>query len=669
MDKLKFIMVFHNHQPAGNFDYVFEKAFNQAYKPFLDVFKNFSLKMTLHISGPLFMWLKKNRPSYIDDISMLVDKGLIEIIGSGFSEPILAVIPNKDAVQQIKFFNKILEENFNCKIYGAWLTERVWEPHLPEIFNRADIKYIIVDDYHFLRSGFRLDELDGYYISEFENKKVAIYPGSEKLRYYIPFRTVEENSIFFKEVYEKGIKTLIFADDGEKFGIWPETHKWVYEEKWLYNFFDFISNSPYIETVRLKDHFENNPPKGICYLPTTSYPELGEWALPPDASFSFKKYYDRFKNQSEFEEIKPFFQGGQWRNFLSKYRESQVIHKKMIFISEEMKDFKEDEKEPLYLAQCNDAYWHGVFGGLYLPHLRREVNTNLIKSEKKAFPDNIIKPYDFDCDNIDEIYLKNNYLSAIVDPSDGGALLSICFMPREINISDTLTRRREAYHLRLMEANNNIEGTKTIHDIFKVKEEGLHNLLVYDKYYRACGRLHLFKDIDLDRFEKMGFEPHGVAIDGYVISSTGNSKEKQEVILSNKNITKKFVFIKNSITTEISINSLQDYKVVGIEFNVNLFAPTANDRYFLFDNKKSYLSFKGEINNIVNLSIIDEWLGVKITFNSDFFRNIFIYPVYTVSLSEDGVEKTYQGSSILFFGQINNTSLNADITLTLEELK
>lgn len=384
MDKLKFIMVFHNHQPVGNFDYVFEMAYNQAYKPFLDIFKKFNLKMTLHISGPLFIWLNKNKPSYIEEIANLVEKGQIEILGSGYSEPILAVIPKNDAIQQIEIYKSILEKTFKKTVNGSWLTERVWEPHLPEIFDRAGIKYIIVDDYHFLRSGFSLTELDGYYISEFENKKIAIYPGSEKLRYYIPFRTVEENSNYFKEVYESGGKTLIFADDGEKFGIWPETYKWVYEEKWLYKFFDFIANSSYIETITLQEHFQNNPPKGICYLPTTSYPELGEWALPSEASFKFKKYYDRFKSQNDYEEIKPFFQGGQWRNFLSKYRESQLIHKKMIFLSEEIKNFTNDDKEPLYLSQCNDAYWHGVFGGLYLPHLRREINTNLIKAEKKS---------------------------------------------------------------------------------------------------------------------------------------------------------------------------------------------------------------------------------------------------------------------------------------------
>lgn len=668
MDKLKFIMIFHNHQPVGNFDYVFEKAYNEAYKPFLEIFKKFNLKMNLHISGPLLMWLKKNKPSYIEDISLLIKKGQIEILGSGYSEPILAVIPKNDAMDQILIYKELLSKTFDTSVDGAWLTERVWEPHLPEIFHMAGIKYIIVDDYHFLRSGFDTNELDGYYLTEFENKKVAIYPGSEKLRYFIPFRTVEENIEYFKEIYNKGIKTLIFADDGEKFGIWPETYKWVYEERWLYKFFDFIENSAFLETYTLKEHYENSLPKGICYLPTTSYPELGEWALPAESSFKFKKYFDNFKTQANFEDIKPFFQGGQWRNFLSKYRESQLIHKKMIFLSEKMKDIDKEEKEPLYLAQCNDAYWHGVFGGLYLPHLRREINSNLIRAEKKCFKEPFITFYDFDCDNLEEIYLKNQYISTIIDPYDGGTLLYISFLPKDICVSDTLTRRKEAYHLRLLEAKNSYEGTKTIHDIFKVKEQGLHKQLVYDNYFRASNRVHIFDEISLEKLKNMAFKPHIVSVDSYGILKV-EQKNIQEVLLEHKFLTKKISLNEKIIKTEIEIKNIDNHNIIGVEFNLNLFAPDADDRYFLTEEGEKYhLNYCGAFYETNNLSIIDKWFGIKIELVSKTLRNILIYPIYTVSLSEDGVEKTYQGSSILFYSNIDNNN-KFDITLSLEELK
>ena len=37
----------------------------------------------------------------------------------------------------------------------------------------------------------------------------------------------------------------------------------------------------------------------------------------------------------------------------------------------------------LLQGQCNDPYWHGIFGGLYSPHLRTAVWRSLIRSEAR----------------------------------------------------------------------------------------------------------------------------------------------------------------------------------------------------------------------------------------------------------------------------------------------
>ena len=34
----------------------------------------------------------------------------------------------------------------------------------------------------------------------------------------------------------------IFADDGEKFGVWPGTRRWVFDEGWLDSFLDKINS-------------------------------------------------------------------------------------------------------------------------------------------------------------------------------------------------------------------------------------------------------------------------------------------------------------------------------------------------------------------------------------------------------------------------------------------
>src|SRR5436305_7940107 len=35
-------------------------------------------------------------------------------------------------------------------------------------------------------------------------------------------------------------------------------------------------------------------------------------------------------------------------------------------------------RQALYRGQCNCPYWHGAFGGIYLPHLRNAIYNQLI---------------------------------------------------------------------------------------------------------------------------------------------------------------------------------------------------------------------------------------------------------------------------------------------------
>src|SRR5271156_1414363 len=90
MTQLRFALVFHNHQPIGNFDGVIEQAYQDSYLPFLDVFSNYtSLRISLHTSGSLFEWRAQHSPEYLARVGDFVAAGRIEIVGGAFFEPIL----------------------------------------------------------------------------------------------------------------------------------------------------------------------------------------------------------------------------------------------------------------------------------------------------------------------------------------------------------------------------------------------------------------------------------------------------------------------------------------------------------------------------------------------------------------------------------------------------
>ena len=252
-------LVLHNHQPIGNFDGVFEQAYQDSYLPFLDVFEPFDrLNISLHTSGPLMMWLAQRHPEYLDRVRLLVESGRIEIIGGPQYEPILTMLPRRDRVGQIQAYSTWLERNLGVRPVGMWMPERVWESGLTTDVADAGIQYTVLDDYHFRAAGLKTDALTSYFITEDEGRTLKVFPGSERLRYTIPFQAVGETIDYCRSVAEKASgAVLTFGDDGEKFGTWPDTKYHVYEKGWLRDFFGALSeNADWLHTVTLAEAVE-----------------------------------------------------------------------------------------------------------------------------------------------------------------------------------------------------------------------------------------------------------------------------------------------------------------------------------------------------------------------------------------------------------------------------
>ena len=89
----------------------------------------------------------------------------------------------------------------------------------------------------------------------------------------------------------------------------------------------------------------------------------------------------------------------------------------------------------------------------------------------------------------------------------------------------------------------------------------------------------------------------------------------------------------------------------GVEFDFNLLAPEADDRYALIDGArppKSHLSAANETNRVSTIAYVDEWQKIGIRIESDQPGKLWRMPIHTVSLSEGGFEKVFQGNCTLF---------------------
>jgi len=725
MPKAQFIFAIHNHQPVGNFDFVAEEAYQKSYLPFINVLKRHpSVKITLHYTGILYRFFEEKHPEFIETLRELVVEGRAEILSGGFYEPILAVLPDEDKVGQVRALSDYVRKKLGYDCRGMWLAERVWEPHLPRAIAEAGIDHVVVDDFHFKLAGLRDPDLDGYYLTEEQGGLVRVFPGSEKLRYLIPFHPPEEAIEFLATLRSTERNRLaVMADDGEKFGVWPETHKTVYEEGWLERFFSLLeNNSDWLETTTFSEFIKKEPARGRTYLPTASYMEMGEWALPTTTMMEYEAALKTLKGMPDGATIRPFVKGGIWRNFLAKYPESNHMHKRMLMVSRkvhavlEAPGAKLDRDsarmlDHLYQCQCNDAYWHGVFGGLYLPHLRSAVYEHLIRAEyiadktmrmqgpvlrakaaaKKPAAAAAwleIERGDFDLDGNEELMINSELLNVFVDPSDGGRITELDWKPRSFNLTNGLTRRREGYHDKIVHAGTESPsgGAKTIHDRVVVKEEGLQHHLLYDWYTRGSLLDHFLESgVDLASFMRSEYYEAGDFILSAYTAEARKQKDTAVIVLDREGTAeglrtriRKTILHRASISEvvvryEIANAAREELNTTfGSEFNLSLLAGNAHDRYYDIPGHvldKRNLASIGETNNVRQVSLVDEWLKLSVVLAFSQPAILWRAPVETVSQSEAGFERVYQSSMVMPLWRISlgpGKTWKAEIRIRIE---
>ncbi|MCP4724582.1 MAG: DUF1926 domain-containing protein [bacterium] len=678
MGHVNLTMCLHSHQPVGNFDHVFEENYRKCYLPFIDVYENYSdLPLALHYSGPLFDWLVEKHPEFIDRLSRLVKKGNIEMVAGTYYEAILAMIPEPDRQSQIKKMKEFLKEKFGQDAVGFWLTERVWEQEMTRSLSEAGIGYTIVDDTHLLNAGLSDKSLLQYYITEDHGKTLSIFATHEKLRYIIPFKEPEEIRDYLGGIAGNDPGALlVYGDDGEKFGGWPQTYKWVYTEKWLEKFFTMLrDNREWIHLHKPGDVLGYLKPGGKIYMPDSSYREMTEWALPVSSALKCEDVTAKIKDSGLWEDASVFIRGGFWRNFKYKYPEANQMYARMLEVSLMAEDSdNEAAKDYLYKAQCNCPYWHGVFGGLYLNHLRFETYKNMIKSEKlfleeKRVINNInVEIRDLDFDGREEISIRNKWNKLYIQPHSGGRIYEWDHYAAETNLLDTLSRREEAYHKEIMEASEiqKEEDVKTIHGSWKLKDLSMKKDLIYDDNERKSFLDHIILGkIDPNMLQRNEcFEPVKLPFYEYdhkVKETAGKAVIDQSTrvefdtgeIRCDLLLSKILTVEKNSgdLSVEYKIVNLGDQQACfnfGTEWNFAMLAGDAPDRYYFLDDgtKSGKLIKKLNKKNAVKFGIVDEWQRLRISFEFSEPVTLFTFPIQTISQSESAFEKVYQSSVI-----------------------
>ena len=246
------------------------------------------------------------------------------------------------------------------------------------------------------------------------------------------------------------------------------------------------------------------------------------------------------------------------------------------------------------------------------------------------------------------------------------------YRPKAFNILAALTRREEGYHRKLLESRSEKSEarTRTIHEIFDSKESDLDRYLYFDQYRRVSFLDHFIPEpMDFESFRKCEYQEEGDFIRGLYeidVSRKGKTpgilfsrlghlrKDEKEAPIK---VEKRFIpsldrsFVK--ATYRITYLGKEKKRTnFGIEFNINLLAGDAPDRYYdipghpLEDRK---LASQGELKDVSEVHLIDEWNRMSVFLKVDRRSNLWRFPIETVSLSESGFEKIFQGSCLFFY--------------------
>ncbi|MDG2285224.1 MAG: DUF1926 domain-containing protein, partial [Alphaproteobacteria bacterium] len=390
------------------------------------------------------------------------------------------------------------------------------------------------------------------------------------------------------------------------------------------------------------------------------------------------------EESSQWHRVASFVRGGFWRNFKTRYPESNEMYARMMQISDQLAAIEQtptdegsgrlidEARDELYQAQCNCSYWHGAFGGIYLPHLRNAVFEHLIRADTRIqeaigrgkSPWCQACQSDFNFDGRDEIQLSNDQLSLFLEPASGGRLYELDVRSISHNLLATLARRPEAYHKKVLSGpSSDDDNVASIHDRVIFKQEGLDRLLQYDYYGRKSLIDHFYPvEAGVEDVRAGTTEELGDFVLGAYVSQVHNSNSGHVQVNLERDGTVEDIPIR--ITKKVTLNEgknalLVDYLLeqlppdrpfhFAVEWNFAGMPAGADDRYFYDVSQQSL----GELGNQLDLrettgiGLVDRWLGIDVGLSCNRPTNIWAFPIATVSQSEGGFEAVHQSVAVM----------------------
>jgi alpha-amylase len=375
--------------------------------------------------------------------------------------------------------------------------------------------------------------------------------------------------------------------------------------------------------------------------------------------------------------------GAFWRNFQVKYREINDLHKQMLRTSEKVhamapgqaRDLATDH---LYRGQSNDCYWHGLFGGIYISHMRLATYEHLIAAEDLADTEAgelvAAEQRDLDMDGQDDVRLAGPGQVVTVEVTSGAGIGGWDIRAVRHALGAVLRRRPEAYHETLRDHEANLadaasaadrRAPASIHDIVTTKEAGLADQLHYDPFERRSGLVRILaRDTTPEAWSTARATELGDAVDGafeidvldagrLVTSRVGSVATPGGLVPVRIVKDLRLAGDRRSPTLELSVTleNHGDHEIdglFGLEWTLTMLGGGGNpSAWWEMDGRRTAHDGRGAATDVTEFAQGNDYVGVAVSSTVSRPATAWWAPVETVSNSEGGFERAYQGSGLL----------------------
>ncbi len=638
MKSIQLVFGTHSHQSEGDRPEAFEAQYQRVYKPFLSVLNGFpDFPAVLYYAGPLLEWMEEAHPEFLMLLDEMVRRKQVEMLGGGFYEPILTMVPTSDKLGQMEKMTTYQRARFGTRPRGCWLPQQVWEPNLVLALRNSGMDFTFLDDHYFRIAGVGAEGACRPCLTEDQGKTVVVFPICREQQEAVLWKNPRQVVGSLRDLADKsGQRVAVFLLEAEALGQ-KEVHHRLFDQHGLARLLETIRDSrDWLQPLTPRRYLRQYLPHGRVYFPCLSCQEIAGQGLTA-------------RSRARPRESSPeaaLLSGGFFRRCLTRYPEVNLLYSRMVYTHLLVNQVRGDKykkiaaRTELWKGQSGTVYWNSPAGGVHAGHLRKAAYRAFLEAEQIARVSEMFIPslisLDFDMDGENEFLYQGESINAFVHKL-GAVLFELDFLPIHWNYQDTLARWPEPYHSR--------------------PQEGC------DRYWRKAFLDHFLPPkTSLESFARVEYEEAGDFL-GQSFEVARLEREQPELLLRRAGtvvvagqpqpvvLEKRFLFQKSSLELQVRLSSPSDRPVplwYASEVNLAMAAQEATRLVAVHGKgRKGLGGERVEASALDGLEVHDLHNGVLLELTASRPFDLWAFPIETVALTASGPQRAYQSACLV----------------------